>query len=80
VVWEVEWSSCNVSFVELARDPDIRLPMRTLRSWLAISPQYAADRMARRIETGPAGGGWTGRVLVAAIDGCRNGILWEYYH
>lgn len=65
---------------QLARDPDVRLSLRTLRSWLAVSPQYAAKRLAYKIETGNAGAGWTGSYLTAAIDGCRNGILWSYYY
>jgi hypothetical protein len=58
----------------------VRLSQRTLRSWLDVSPQYAAQRLAYKIETGDAGAGWKGYQLEAAIDGCRNGILWSYCH
>ena len=63
----------------LARDPDVRLSQRTLTSWLRVSPQYAARRLAYLIEA-VAGGGWRGHKLNGAVDGCRNGILFRYYH
>jgi len=80
-IWRTEWQVvAGAPMRQLARDPDVRLSQGTLRSWLAVSPQYAAQRLAHRIETGDAGAGWTGYQLEAAIDGCRNGILWSYYH
>lgn len=57
----------------------MRLRLRTLRAWKAISPQYAAKKLAYVVET-RAGAGWTGRKFTAAVDGCRNGILYRYYH
>ncbi len=62
----------------LARDPDGRLSQRTLTEWLSISPQYAASRLAYVIET-RAGAGWRGHKFAAAVDGCRNRILFLYY-
>ena len=42
-----------------------------------MTPQQAANKLARRAvyllyETTPE--------TLAAADGCRNGILWRYYH
>jgi len=69
-----------VSMVSLAQDPDIRLGVAKLNKWLAVSKQYAATKLANFIETGSGGAGYTGESLKAAIDGCRNGILWAAYH
>lgn len=79
-IWKVEWTVCGGDTMQgLARDPDVRLSLRTLRAWLAISPQYAARRLAYFIESGDGGGGWTGHNFNAAVDGCRNGILYVFY-
>jgi hypothetical protein len=70
-IWMTEWTSCW------------RLPLGKMSSILHIpvkagmSPQQAANKLARRAvyllyETTPE--------TVAAADGCRNGILWRYYH
>jgi hypothetical protein len=80
-IWRMEWTTCGGdTMLGLARDPDIRLAASRLHTWLAISPQYAAHGLAVFIETGSGGAGYSGRSLVAAEDGCRNGILFRYYH
>jgi hypothetical protein len=77
-IWKLEWAVCNVPMRTLARDPDVHLSLRTLRSWQRVSPQYAARRLAYVVET-RAGGDWRGHKFAGAVDGCRNGILVYYY-
>ena len=66
----------------MATSPDVNVPMATLRRWLAVSPQYAARKLAYQVETNggvrpvnsyPAG------MFPALVDGCRNGLLRWYY-
>jgi hypothetical protein len=70
-IWMTEWTACW------------RLPMGKMSKILHIpvkpgmTPQQAASKLARRAvyllyETTPE--------TNAAADGCRNGILWRYYH
>jgi hypothetical protein len=70
-IWMTEWAACW------------RLPMGKMSKILHIpvragmSPQLAARKLAKRAvfllyETTPE--------TQAAADGCRNGILWRYYH
>jgi len=70
-IWMTEWTACW------------RLPMGRISKVLHIpvrsgtTPQQAANKLARRAvyllyETTPE--------TLAAADGCRNGILWRYYH
>jgi len=70
-IWMTEWSACW------------RVPMRNMSKVLHIpvrpgmTPQQAANKLSRRAvyllyETTPE--------TLAAADGCRNGILWRYYH
>ncbi len=70
-IWMTEWTACW------------RLPMGKMSKILHIpvragmTPQQAATRLANRAvfllyETTPE--------TQAAADGCRNGILWRYYH
>jgi hypothetical protein len=70
-IWMTEWSACwNVSMAHLSKV--LRIPIRP-----GVTPQQAANRLATRAvwllyETTPE--------TLAAKDGCRNGILWRYYH
>jgi hypothetical protein len=70
-IWMTEWTACW------------RLPMGKMSKILHIpvrpgmTPQQAAEKLANRAvlllyETTPE--------TLAASDGCRNGILWRYYH
>jgi hypothetical protein len=70
-IWMTEWTACW------------RVPMRNMSKVLHIAvrpgmtPQQAAKKLSRRAvyllyETTPE--------TLAAADGCRNGILWRYYH
>jgi hypothetical protein len=70
-IWMTEWTACW------------RLPMGKMSKILHIpvragmTPQQAASKLAHRAvyllyETVPE--------TVTAADGCRNGILWRYYH
>jgi hypothetical protein len=80
-IWKLEFQTCWGPMTDLAYDPDVRLSHRTLRSWQSVSPQYAAQRLAQYIERKTSDPGyWTGLTWAAAIDGCRNGILWWHYH
>ena len=70
-IWMTEWVSCwRVKMHDLSRIFHIPVESTT-------TPQSAARRLAKRAEfllyeTQPE--------LVVAVDGCRNGILWRYYH
>jgi hypothetical protein len=70
-IWMTEWVACN------------RIKMSTLAHQVHIkvapgrSPQVNAIVLAKRAmlylyETDPQ--------MKTAVDGCRNGILWRYYH
>jgi hypothetical protein len=70
-IWMTEWAACwRVSMGRLSNV--LKVPVRP-----GQTPQQAAKVLAHRAvfllyETQPE--------LVAAADGCRNGILWRYYH
>src|SRR4051812_15367870 len=70
-VWMGEWVACRHKRLSaLAKEIGVRVP-----SWRP--PQVTAILIAKKAEA-PL---WTMREeLDAAIDGCRNGILWRYYH
>jgi hypothetical protein len=63
---------------DLARDPDVHLSVRTLRGWLAISPQFAAMKLSYVVERRTNADDY-GHVTLSAVDGCRNGMLRYYY-
>jgi hypothetical protein len=70
-IWMTEWVSCR------------RLPMGSMskilhipvRSWM--TPQVAATKLANRAVYLLYN---TDEETAAGADGCRNGILWRYYH
>jgi hypothetical protein len=70
-IWMTEWTACwRVSMARMSKI--LHIPVRS-----GTTPQQAAKKLAKRAvfllyETEPE--------LVAAADGCRNGILWRYYH
>jgi hypothetical protein len=70
-IWMTEWSACwRVKMSHISSVLHVRIES-------GMTPQQAAKKLANRAvfllyETRPE--------LVAAADGCRNGILWRYYH
>src|SRR3954468_11055652 len=70
-VWMSEWVACrHERLSRLARQIGVKIPA-------GRAPQVAAILIARKAEA-PL---WNyGAELAAAVDGCRNGILWRYYH
>jgi hypothetical protein len=70
-IWMTEWTACwRVPMSNMSKV--LHIPLRP-----GMTPQQAANslRAARStccIETTPE--------TLAAADGCRNGILWRYYH
>jgi hypothetical protein len=70
-IWMTEWSACwNITMGHLSKV--LHIPIHA-----GVSPQQAARKLATRAvfllyETTPE--------TLAAKDGCRNGILWRYYH
>lgn len=70
-IWMTEWVACwQLTMPRLSKE--LGVPIRS-----GVSPQQAARRLATRAvfllyETTPE--------TLAAKDGCRNGILWRYYH
>ncbi len=70
-IWMTEWTACwRTSMGHMSKV--LHIPIKA-----AWSPQEAAQVLARRAvfllyETTPE--------TNAAADGCRNGILWRYYH
>jgi len=70
-VWMGEWVACRHKRLSaLAKEIGIRIPS-------GRAPQVAAILIAKKAEA-PL---WNIEAeLDAAIDGCRNGILWRYYH
>jgi hypothetical protein len=70
-VWMTEWVACRHKRLSaLAKEIGVRIPS-------GRPPQVAALLIARKAEPPLYE---VGDALEAAIDGCRNGILWRYYH
>ena len=70
-IWMTEWVACwQLTMGHLSKE--LQIPIHS-----GVSPQQAARRLATRAvfllyETTPE--------TLTAKDGCRNGILWRYYH
>ena len=70
-IWMTEWVACwRLTLGHLSKE--LQVPIRS-----GVTPQQAARRLATRAvfllyETTPE--------TLTAKDGCRNGILWRYYH
>ena len=70
-IWMTEWGACwRLTLTQISKE--LGVPIHA-----GVSPQQAARRLATRAvfllyETTPE--------TLAAKDGCRNGILWRYYH
>jgi len=70
-IWMTEWVACDhTKLGALARSVGVKIPS-------SRPPQVAAKLIAEKAET----------LLydieserTVAVDGCRNGILWRYYH
>jgi hypothetical protein len=70
-VWMSEWVACRHKRLSaLAKEIGIRIPS-------GRAPQIAAILIARKAEAPLY---QVADELEAAVDGCRNGILWRYYH
>jgi hypothetical protein len=70
-IWMTEWTACWRSTMHRMAAV-LHIPVRS-----GQTPQQAARRLSRRAvyllyETEPE--------TQVAADGCRNGILWKYYH
>ena len=70
-VWMGEWVACgHRSLHGLAKELKLKVPA-------GRSPQVTAKVIAKAAE-GPL---WNlNEEFATAVDGCRNGILWRYYH
>ena len=70
-IWMSEWVACtHQSLGKLAKEFGMKIPS-------GRTPQTAA-RLIARVAESPL---WNlEEELVTAVDGCRNGILWRYYH
>jgi len=70
-IWMTEWSACwHSSLTRISRA--LHIPVRP-----GMTPQQAANKLSKRAVK------WlyeTREELAAGADGCRNGILWRYYH
>src|SRR5205809_3998832 len=70
-VWMSEWVACRHKRLSaLAKEIGVKIPA-------GRAPQVAAILIAKKAEAPLYE---VGDALDAAIDGCRNGILWRYYH
>jgi hypothetical protein len=70
-VWMSEWVACNHQrLASLARVIGVEIRSGT-------TPQALAVRIAKKAEA-PIYDIYDGFAI--AVDGCRNGILWRYYH
>ena len=70
-IWMTEWSACWTSSMKRISNA-LHIPVKS-----GMTPQQAANKLSKRAvkflyETTPE--------LKAGADGCRNGILWRYYH
>jgi len=70
-IWMTEWSACWTSSMTRISHA-LHIPVKP-----GMTPQQAASKLSKRAvmflyETQPE--------LAAGADGCRNGILWRYYH
>jgi hypothetical protein len=70
-IWMTEWSACWTSSMKRISNA-LHIPVKS-----GMTPQQAANKLSKRAvkflyETTPE--------LRAGADGCRNGILWRYYH
>jgi hypothetical protein len=70
-IWMSEWVACrHMKLSRLAKVIGVKIPA-------GRPPQVAATLIAKKAEA-PL---WmVEEELTIAIDGCRNGILWRYYH
>lgn len=70
-LWMSEWVACSHKrLASLAREIGVKVTSGT-------TPQTVAVRIAHKAEA-PIYDIYDGFAI--AVDGCRNGILWRYYH
>jgi len=70
-IWMTEWVACNhTKLGALAKSVGVRIPS-------SRPPQVAAKLIAEKAEASLYD---VESDLTVAVDGCRNGILWRYYH
>jgi len=71
-IWMTEWVACrHERLARLAKQIGIKITS-------SRAPQVVAILIARKAEAPLYDNDAT--ELAVAIDGCRNGILWRYYH
>jgi hypothetical protein len=70
-IWMTEWVSCR----RLPMGSMSRILQIPVRAWM--TPQLAAKKLANRAVYLLYN---TQEETMTAADGCRNGILWRYYH
>lgn len=70
-IWMSEWVACRHERLgKLARQIGVKVTA-------GRRPQVVATLIAKKAEAPLYE---PGNELVTAVDGCRNGILWRYYH
>ncbi len=70
-VWMGEWEECSVrSFTYMAKQFEMTVPA-------SQTPQQIANRIANRAEMYLY---YNDDETAAGVDGCRNGLLWHFYH
>jgi hypothetical protein len=70
-IWMTEWSACwTSSLSRISRA--LHIPVKS-----GMTPQQAAKKLSKRAVKFLYE---TREELSAGADGCRNGILWRYYH
>ena len=70
-IWMTEWSACWTSSMKRISNA-LHIPVKS-----GMTPQQAANKLSRRAVKFLYD---TRDELAAGADGCRNGILWRYYH
>ena len=70
-IWMTEWTACwRTPMARISKV--LHIPVRS-----GTTPQQAANKLSKRAVK------WlyeTREELAAGADGCRNGILWRFYH
>ena len=70
-IWMTEWTACwRTPMARISKV--LHIPVRS-----GMTPQQAATKLSKRAVK------WlyeTREELAAGADGCRNGILWRFYH
>lgn len=70
-IWMTEWSACWTSSLHRISNA-LHIPVKP-----GMTPQQAASKLSKRAVKFLYN---TSEELAAGADGCRNGILWRFYH